>query len=221
MTLSIYSDIIQSRVATRSHQPFSHTRHSMRIVFLRHSKTLSADDDSSRVLSPEGIELARSKRTAHGNPEFDVILHSRKMRTRETALIYAGKEDEPNVQTHEIPQLWTLDYYESTRVIDAAYNRFGNTAVRHYFDECPEAMYEFANGATDALIPRFIHFARGGMKHMLVVGHAILTQAICVNLLGGEPLPQNLLNDVLEECEGYECDFEPEGWKFQVVRLLK
>ncbi|KND48232.1 MAG: hypothetical protein AB201_01380 [Parcubacteria bacterium C7867-006] len=193
----------------------------MKIAFLRHSLTLLADDDSSRVLSPEGIELARQKRAANGNPEFDVIVHSRKIRTRQTGLIYAGKEDDPNVKTYAVPQLWMLDYYGSTRVIDAAYDRFGNSGVRSYFDHCSEAMYEFANGATDALIPRFMHYSERGMKNVLVVGHAILTQAICVNLIGDGPLPADLLDDVLGECEGYEFAFDINHYKFEFVGLLK
>lgn len=192
----------------------------MKITLLRHSKTLLADDDSSRVISPEGIELAHKKRAAHGNPEFGAIIHSGKMRTKQTALIYAGNMD-PNTKTTTVPQLWALDYYESTRVIEKAYDRFGNSGIRLYFDHCPEAMYEFANGATDALIPRFMSYAENGVEHVLVVGHAIFTQAICVNLLGDSPLPAELLDDVIGECEGYVFAFDKTKHEFEFVSLLK
>lgn len=170
------------------------------IVFLRHSKATPHKDDRKRVLSEEGIALAQERRLKLGNPKFDLVMHSDRFRTEQTARIIAGIGDD--VPTVAVPQLMPQETDPWNAAVTAAWGKIGNAPLEKYLREVRLEMYVAATigaAALDYHLKSQVVYP----KNILVVGHAIFTPAIC-DAMNEYRDRDVFMGNPLMECQGFE-----------------
>jgi phosphohistidine phosphatase SixA len=184
------------------------------IYFLRHSKAAPDTDDRKRQLTSEGIVLAQARRESLGSPKFSTVIHSDRLRTEQTARIIAGlAQDEPTIA---LPHLMTSGEAPWEVRINAAYTALGNAPLKEFLDVAPREMDVFCRIAMAALV---YATAQNNGGDILIVGHGILTQAICRYLTHGGR--GEFLTDIVDECQGYQLQFNSEPEFSMLVRLIK
>jgi phosphohistidine phosphatase SixA len=185
------------------------------IYFLRHSKAAPNADDRKRELTSEGIALAQARRESLGNPKFGLVIHSDRLRTEQTARIVAGlAQDEPTITLSHLMTSNGKAPWDAR--IDAAYMALGNAPLKEFLEVAGREMGAFCRVAVEALM-YVVH--QSDDENILIVGHGILTQAICHHLTFGAN--DNFLTDVVDECQGYELEFNPVLEDASLVRNIK
>jgi broad specificity phosphatase PhoE len=166
-------------------------------VYIRHGKSLKAEDDKSRILAPEGEVQARQRRIKLGNPKFDLVMASPVTRAITTAQLTADDSEVFSVRA-----LYTPDDRDG-KLLDILFEKLGYAPLSEYEKEDGGALNRVADAAIAAIYSAIKSFRA---QHVLVVGHAVFLNAIAcrLNRRGGEVLHET----VLGECEGFVDDGE-------------
>lgn len=180
------------------------------IIFLRHSKAAAHEDDRKRVLSKEGVALAHERRAKLAYPTFDLVMHSDRFRTEQTARIVAGISDD--VRTISIPQLMPAETDPWNAAVSAAWGKLGNAPLHQYLEEAGQAM-EVSSKIGEAAVRYHLGVQPVIPKNVLIVGHAVFTPAICVAMVNAG-VPHTILHTPLEECQGFELVTKHDGLTF-------
>lgn len=178
------------------------------ITFLRHSKTTANENDRKRVLSEEGVSLAQERRGKLGNPTFDLVIHSDRFRTEQTARIIAGISDD--VPTITIPQLMPQETDPWNAAVSATWGKLGNTSLHQYLVEAWEAMV-VASTIGEAAVLYHMGVQPTMPNNILIVGHAIFTPAICYFMID-MGVSETILGTPVEECQGFELIIDDDGF---------
>jgi phosphohistidine phosphatase SixA len=178
-----------------------HSSMSYQITFLRHGKAdRSVPNDRLRPLSTEGIQQARSRREMLNNPKYDLILHSSRRRTRETAILVAGLG--ADASTIEIPELFYENDSPDGKAFDLAFAQLGHVPLAEYLKLVKDELASFARRAWMQISMQIEQAVNSKANtRFLVVGHGILTQATCVVVTGKE---EPFADETLGECHGFE-----------------
>jgi len=174
-----------------------------RITLLRHGSVQKTfGDNRKHVLSDEGRRQACVCREKLSNPHFDCVLHSPLERTRETARIVAGlEEDEATTVIHPL-------FYDGTHpgagTMDAAFRRLHHASLSAYY-QLPNVRKHMEALALDAFELLNIEINCRNAKEVLVVGHCVLLLALCAVIVDDD---EPFMSRVLGECEGYRIQME-------------
>lgn len=171
------------------------------ITWLCHSKANPAPLDFDRDLSEDGINLAVKRRKSLGDPQFDMVIHSNLERTRQTARIVANIPEE--APTIVVPQLRPVDGDSIGDAITRMYNQIGNASLDAYMSRVRNELTVMARMAALAIHHHvFYKPSYAKPRNVLVVGHAVMTSAVCYET-GHHFDVSKLRSSVLGECEGY------------------
>lgn len=180
---------------------------SIKITLVRHGKADKTSSLNHRLhnLSEVGRAQARERREKLGNPQFDLVLHSILPRAQETARLVAGIDDETD--TIEIPGLYMAENDPRELVIDKAFEKLGYASLELYLIEAEIAISSLVM-ESQAEIERAVR--ESGATDILIVGHAVLLQALGKSLTGmglmGTGLPFNTCS--VGECGGFRFTIE-------------
>lgn len=182
----------------------------MLFTCLRHSKAAPAKVDRDRVLSAEGVDLARRRRVELGNPVFTHVVHSGYLRAEQTAGILAWKSQ---AKVFAVPELWFAGP-DIDGPLTEAYGKLGETGTtRQYMEIVGHILRPCARAAAME-----VKLATGGgmpSDNILIVGHGIFLPAVCLELfLGAEEL---ILDSAIAPCEGFRVEIG-ERAKVEIIR---
>ena len=184
---------------------------SLQITLIRHGKAdKSLPNHREHPLSPEGCNQALNLRIKLGHPQFDLVCHSVLRRTKETAVIVSNSTFASMI---EIPGLFYEEGDPREQAIEFAWERLGHGTLFQYF-EVESEIASLANEAKGAILGKI---AETGAKNVLVVGHDLITTAICRSILGQD---EPFLNFVCNETEGFRLTIDDEG-QVTSVEILK
>jgi broad specificity phosphatase PhoE len=174
---------------------------SLQITLLRHGRPeKSLPNHRLHCLSEDGHLQAKECRVTLGNPTFDLVVHSELLRTRETARDVAGLDE--SATTIAIPDLFYLDEDPRGQVLEQVFKKLGHTPLHEYYKDARAELESLAQDAHRAILEEI---NRSNATNILVVGHGMLLQSICIAFTGeNEPF----MSRVLGECEGYRLTFE-------------
>ena len=179
---------------------------SLQITLLRHGRPdKSLPNHRLHTLSEEGRRQALERRAKLGNPEFDLVLHSELIRTRETASIIAGLDKSPATDVVCIPELFYKDEDSLGQVVERMFAKLGHTTLQKYYEEAREEMRSLAETADRAIGTEIIRF---NAHNVLVVGHGMLLQSACIARTGQD---EPFMSRILGECEGYRLTLQDGG----------
>ncbi|MEX1026972.1 MAG: histidine phosphatase family protein [Candidatus Paceibacterota bacterium] len=176
----------------------------MDITCIRHSVSnkSSSDDHRNHILSAEGVELAKRRRELLGNPEFDLVLCSPLIRTRQTAQLVAGLESDETIIT--VPDLFYEDDSEHGQLLNAMFERLGHATLKKYLeDPNGDAMRVIGKHGWQGVLAKigvYKSHTRRLPERVLVVGHGVL-----INMLGismGVPADR-LVHRAHKETQGF------------------
>ena len=174
---------------------------SLQITLLRHGRPdKSLPNHRLQCLSEEGHRQALDRRAKLGNPTFDLVLHSELLRTQETARMVANLDEAS--ATVAIPELFYKDEDPRGQVLEQTFKKLGHTTLHEYYKEARAEMQGMALDAQHVIMEEI---QRSNAKNILVVGHGMLLQSICIAFTG-EDGP--FMSRVLGECEGYRLTLE-------------
>jgi len=174
-----------------------------RITLLRHgSVEKTFGDNRKHLLSDEGRRQASACREKLSNPHFDCVLHSPLERTRETARIVAGlEEDEATTVIHPL-------FYDGTHpgagTMDAAFRRLHHASLSEYY-QLPNVRKHVEALALNAFTLLDVEISCRNARNILIVGHCVLILALCAVIADDD---EPFMSRVLGECEGYRIQIE-------------
>lgn len=187
----------------------------IRATFLRHSQTTKAAPgsgyvgDQARTLTENGIGMAEVRRTALGEPTYDIVGASPAYRAVHTAALIAGI---PVEQVIRVPEMGVQDPEsgDAAREIDEMFNRLGYKPLSDYhaIDE-NDRLQEHGCDAINAIMDIMTAAAskNGGDAHGLFVGHAVMVPAMV--WMGGIGEIEEVASAAnLGECEGFTVVIE-------------
>jgi len=181
-----------------------------KLKVFRHSKapSIPGRPDSERILSQEGITLAKDRRTSLGSFRPDLVITSPFIRAVDTAIIVTGFPDETIVRCPEL--IYDSDS-EMGQALDRMYEELGNVPLERYWEHAEAgALASWANMAGTSL--RQILSEHGDPENVAVFGHGILSNAMLeaylYHLRNHEYVIQDdfaeLIGKPLKECEGFD-----------------
>ncbi|MEK7552281.1 MAG: histidine phosphatase family protein [Patescibacteria group bacterium] len=174
-----------------------------KITLLRHgSVEKTFGDHRKHLLSDEGRRQASACREKLGNPRFDCVLHSPLERTRETARIVAGLEEDE--ATTVIRPLFYDATHPGVGVLDMAFRRLHHDSLSEYY-KLPNVRKHMEALALDAFALLDVEIKCRNAKEILVVGHCVLLLALCAVIADND---EPFMSRVLGECEGYRIQME-------------
>jgi broad specificity phosphatase PhoE len=174
---------------------------SLQITLLRHGRPdKSLPNHRLHPLSAEGRRQATERRAQFGNPTFDLVLHSELLRTKETARDIAGLDE--SAVTIALPEMFYLDEDPRGQVLDRTFKKLGHTTLHEYYKEARVEMQSMAEDARRAILQEI---NRSDAMNVLVVGHGMLLQSICIAFTGED---EPFMSRVLGECEGYKLTLQ-------------
>ncbi len=168
---------------------------SLHITFLRHGEAdKSLPNHRLHPLSAKGREQAKERRAQLGNPQFDLVIHSPLLRTKQTACLVAGLEED--AQTIVVSDLFPQEEDPRTVVLNQAFEKLGHASLHRYYEEAGREMQSLGNDAA-----REIREAinQSNASNVLVVGHGMLLQVLCIAFTGKD---NPFMDQVLNECQG-------------------
>ena len=175
----------------------------MKVYYIRHGKSAKVQppaSDLKRSLNEEGQQQAERRGAKLGSIHFNLVLSSPAIRAVETAgIIGAG----PAVSA--LPQLYIPDN-EDGKFLDALFERLGYATLREYEENGAAAPLQRSALATIRAIQMCLMMV-ARRENILVVGHAILLNAIGV-CLQGRTGKEALHDFLMKECEGFLDDGE-------------
>lgn len=175
---------------------------SLRITLLRHGKAdKTLPDHRLHCLSAEGRLQATDRRAKLGNPVFDLVMYSELLRTQETARLVAGVNAKA-ARKIEVPELFYKDEDPRAQVLEQAFEKLGHATLQQYYELAREEMRGLAAEAHRALTKEI---GCNNATNVLVIGHGVLLQAICIAFVGED---EPFISRVLGECEGYILTME-------------
>lgn len=183
-----------------------------RFTFVRHGQTGQAEKNWDRPLTEVGRQQAeRLRDLLGGGDQFDLVLHSPTPRTTDMAQIIAGGTDQ---RIQAVPELYGPEG-EDGDTLFALYAQLGSsTPLRRFLEEDDTgALTRFAINGADTVLELVEEF---GAENILIVGHAVLLQAIAAAIGGFFSLDDNELRDLVLG-EGEAFTLEPDG-RIVVIR---
>lgn len=175
-----------------------------RTTWLRHGKSLKAPKDLDRVLCQEGEIQAQQRRIKLGSPKFDLAIASHASRAVATGELVS---DQTEVLT--LVELYTPSGKDGEE-LDALFAKLGYASLEEYKKAGGWPLLErYARIAIAAVKDAS---TKRNAKNVLVVGHAVLLNAIGFVL--DRQGSQTLWAIPLGECEGFMDD----GKKITLVR---
>lgn len=189
---------------------------SLQITLIRHGRPdKSLPNHREHPLSEAGHEQAKARRANLGSPAFDLVLHSGLLRAEETACDVAGLPS--GSVTVAVPELFYADTDPRALIVDDLFGQLGHVTLREYYEQGGgQALKSLARDARRAIIDPI---NQNGASNVLVVGHGILTQGLCISLTGGNEPP--FIDRVLGECQGYRLVFEGELEDAKVSKIYR
>jgi phosphohistidine phosphatase SixA len=174
------------------------------ITFLRHGNTGAANDDMERLLTKEGFKQAGERQFKMNFPEFDLILSSPAIRAKHTAAIVGGVHTSDVV---EVKALYPASYNEDDqKELEELFTTLGYAPLRTYREmDQIDAITRYAILARIKILHKIENFRA---KNILIVGHAIMINAIIAELNGEDT--NLLLDTVLGEVEGFRVSIQGE-----------
>jgi broad specificity phosphatase PhoE len=174
---------------------------SLQITLLRHGRPdKSPPNNRLWCLSEDGHRQSQERRIMLGNPKFDLIVHSELLRTRETARDVAGLDE--SATAIAIPDLYYRDEDPRGQALEQAFVKLGHAPLHEYYKMAQAELESLAQDAQHAILKEI---DRRNAINVLVVGHGMLLQSICIAFTReNEPF----MSQVLGECEGYRLTFE-------------
>lgn len=184
----------------------------MQLVVLRHAKAEQGPDDALRPLSALGVEQARKRRRALGDPRFDIIAASSAARTISTAALVSEVVESSVIK---FDALYSDTTSEQGRVLDALFEKLLYAPCSAYYaQEGGEVVRE--HGVAAWAVVRDL-LTKTIIRSMLVVGHAVLLPAMAQVACIGKPVLVEQLGELnLGECEGFELTLNDE---LEVIEL--
>ena len=175
----------------------------LEFTFLRHSKAAPAANDRDRVLSEDGIQLARERRLKMGNPTFDHVVHSDRIRTKQTACEIADISLSDSTIT--IVSLFGNEEDARIQAVMGAFGAIGNAPLSQFHLRCKDELDSLARDAVVELLNELPKtHGIGPQGKVLVVGHAVMQQAICLELTQAQ---EHFLDLALGECQGWRITY--------------
>jgi phosphohistidine phosphatase SixA len=170
------------------------------ITFLRHGNTDTATNDMERLLTEKGFKQAGERQFKMNFPKFDLILSSPAIRAKHTAAIVGGVYTSDVV---EVKALYpTSDNECDQKRLAELFTTLGYAPLRTYRKmDKTRAIIRYS---TMARVKILHEIKKLRAKNILVVGHAIMTNAIIAELNGGDT--DLLLDTVLGEVEGFKIN---------------
>ncbi len=184
---------------------------SLQITLIRHGKADKAlPNHREHPLSSSGLCQALNRRIQLGHPHFDLVCHSGLVRTKQTALLVANSTFASMI---EIPGLFYEEGDRRGEVIEFAWDRLGHGTLLQYF-EVEGVIVSLAQEAKEAILRKVSEI---GAKNVLVVGHDLITTALCRSIVGED---EPFLNFVCGETEGFRLTID-ETDRVTSVEMLK
>jgi phosphohistidine phosphatase len=153
----------------------------MILTFLRHAHADPARDDKNRVLSPKGIEQALTFRKRIKGINYDLIIHSSAVRTRETAdIMFYGLEPIPYV---EIPTLYLPEDDKDIQEVSKAIMLFPYASPNEILKKDKNNAWERYTNKAYQDIESCLNDRQ--CKNALIIGHGTV-----INLLGNKFSPE-------------------------------
>lgn len=185
------------------------------ITFLWHGNAhelYEGAPDKLRRLSRKGRDQARERREQLGNPKFDLIICSQVIRTTETALEVAGKDNiAPVVMLYE---LFTPHSGPVHDALERLFQKLGHQSLSAYYADDPadvKQMRRFGRIGWEIIISKIANTVISNSDYrVLVVGHDICL-ACMVNSSYPDETSECLMDLIQGECDGFvvkldECD---------------
>lgn len=171
----------------------------VQFTLIRHGKTDKAFSSYHRAhpLSSEGVCQALNCRIALGRPRFDLVLCSILRRSRETALIVA------NTSRSSLTGIPGLFYeVEDPRgvALDQAFEELGYVSLQDYL-QLPEVKGNIESLAKESLDHIVTKVEEVSAENILVVGHAVLLQALGREMTGKD---RPFTDRRIGECQGFQ-----------------
>jgi len=171
----------------------------MNVYFIRHGNAMKAKEDRDRQLSSKGIEQAQKRGKQLRSINFDKVIASPAIRCIATAEIVSGDCEITPIASLYIPPVETADGL----AIDQAFNRLGYASLSKYLEsEAKEALERYSQENASEI--RRIE-TQDRVSNLLVLGHAVLIQAIIMNFVNDNQL---VLTADIGETEGLLLDTE-------------
>lgn len=167
----------------------------MDVTLIRHGNTSKAANDLDRQLTEAGVKQAMDRRKTFSR-EFDLVLSSTAVRARDTAAIIANVEA---TKVLTLEELYLPKDPGDKKAIDDMFAKLLYAPLRAYRDaDVTGALFRYGeNGAK--IIRDAIENA--GADNVLIVGHAVLLNAIVAYVVGETDL---VLDTSLGEAEGFQ-----------------
>ena len=166
---------------------------------VRHGKTTKADNDLERVLTTEGENQAGAMSIKLANIEFAAAYVSPAMRTVQTADII-----DRTVNTEKIPELYLLDEKIAVMSKDLGTPVEGNMTYppleAWLAHEHGDHLNNFGINAAKAIQERINQLSETELN-ILIVGHAVLLNAMALHLAETEHNKTFILRTPLQEAE--------------------
>jgi broad specificity phosphatase PhoE len=182
------------------------------IYFIRHGKTGKAKEDGNRKLTRKGQRQAKKLGESLRDVRFDLVLSSTAQRCIQTARNILGDKSQTIIINADlyVPGIETPD----GKAIDTAFNQIGYQSYTAYMKtEARDGLSRYGQKNADT-IEQIIQDQAVPPQNVLVVGHAVLLQAIAAKFAADEDdLPFHIN---IGEAEGIEVTIETGG-----VALIK
>ncbi|MDO8518463.1 MAG: histidine phosphatase family protein [bacterium] len=188
----------------------------MQLLALRHARALAGPDDILRPLGALGVEQARKRRQTLGAPTFDIIAASPAVRTVSTAALVSETLESSVIK---FDALYSDTTSEQGKVLDALFEKLLYAPCSAYYaQQGGEVVREHGIAAWAVVYNLLIHVH---IRSMLVVGHAVLIQAMGQAICAGKTEMVERLGELnLGECEGYELTLndDTEVTELKIIR---
>lgn len=180
--------------------------------FVRHGNAAPAtgkQKDAERCLTEQGKQQAAALAAKIGHP-FRTSIVSPAKRTLETERIVGGND--AGKSTHILCELLTTKDPADAAILEQMYAQLGNAPYSAYAEHANRAaLARFAQHAAIE-IKRIVGYLGDRQEDVLVVGHAVLTNAIVAHMFPTIEVMKLMLKTQLGECGCILVQVDGEGF---------